>query len=164
MKRFSALAITLLLLLATARPARAEKRRATAPPPDDSLAIAFIDVDSSDSSMTAAGSEAWLDLKSVTHLGATNHRVTTLRRRIGIRLVRANGAAFGTATITVRLESWDGRATFRIDGKQLSSMPVTIDLHAAVGPVTVHTLDIDVPVSAAEGALAASIRWEAIVD
>ncbi len=114
--------------------------------------------------MTAAGSEAWLDLKTVTHAGAAEKRMTRLRRRIGIRLVRTNALASGTATISVRLESWDGRATFRIDGKQLSSAPVTIDTHLAVGPVTVHTLEIEVPISAAEGALAASMRWEAVVE
>jgi hypothetical protein len=164
MKRLSALAITLLLLLASTLPARAEKRRATAPPADDSVSIAFIDVDSSDASMTAAGSEAWIDLKTVTHAGVAGERMTRMRRRIGIRLLRANGLALGTATISVRLESWDGRATFRIDGKQLSSTPLIIAIRAAVGPVTVYTLDIDVPVSAAEGALAASIRWEALVE
>jgi hypothetical protein len=90
--------------------------------------------------------------------------MTSVRRRVGIRLVRTNALASGTATINVRLESWDGRATFRIDGKQLSSAPVTIDTHMAVGPVTVHTLEIDIPVSAAEGVLAASMRWEVIVE
>ncbi|HEX3069904.1 MAG TPA: hypothetical protein VHX14_15145, partial [Thermoanaerobaculia bacterium] len=65
MKRLGALAITLLVLIASTRPARAEKRRATAPPTDDSVTIAFIDADSSDAPMTAAGSEAWLDLKTV---------------------------------------------------------------------------------------------------
>lgn len=164
MKRFSALAITVLVLIASTQPARADKRRATAPPADDSVAIAFIDVDSNDAPMTAAGSEAWLDLKTVTHDGATETRMTRLRRRIGIRLVRTNALASGTATISVRLESWDGRATFRIDGKQLSSAPVTIDTHLAVGPVTVHTLEIEIPISAAEGALAASMRWEAVVE
>ncbi len=164
MKRLGALAITLLVLLASTRPARAEKRRATAPPADDSVAIAFVDVDSSDASITAAGSEAWIDLKTVTHAGMAGERMTRMRRRIGIRLLRANGLAFGTATISVRLESWDGRATFRIDGKQLSSTPLIIAIHAAIGPVAVYTLDIDVPVSAAEGALAASIRWEALVE
>jgi hypothetical protein len=164
MKRFGALAITLLVLLASTRPARAEKRRATAPPADDSVTIAFIDADSNDASMTAAGSEAWLDLKTVTHDGAAGERMTKIRRRIGIRLMRANGLASGTATISVRLESWDGRATYRIDGKQLSSEPMMIDTHLAVGPVTVHTLEIDIPISAAEGALAASMRWEVIVD
>lgn len=164
MKRLGALAITLLVLVASTRPARAEKRRAAAAPTDDSVSIAFIEVDSSDASMTAAGSEAWLDLKTVTHDGAVEKRMTTLRRRVGIRLVRTNGLASGTATISVRLESWDGRATFRIDGKQLSSAPVTIDTRLAVGPITVHTLEIDIPVSAAEGALAASMRWEVIVE
>ncbi len=164
MKRLSALAITLLVLVASTRPARAEKRRATAPPPDDSVAIKFIDVDSSDASMTAAGSEAWIDLKTVTHAGVAGERMTRMRRRIGIRLLRANGLALGTAAISVRLESWDGRATFRIDGKQLSSTPLIIAIRAAIGPVTVYTLDIAVPVSAAEGALAASIRWEALVE
>jgi hypothetical protein len=164
MKRLSALAITLVVLLASTQPARAEKRRATAPPVDDSVTIAFIDVDSGDASMTAAGSEAWLDLKTITHAGAGGERVTRMRRRIGIRLLRANGLALGTAAISVRLESWDGRATFRIDGKQLTGAPLTIDAHFAVGPVTVHTIEIEVPVSAAEGALAASMRWEAIVE
>jgi hypothetical protein len=147
----------LVLLVSAALPMRAERRRAAAPP-EETLSIAFVEVGSGDASLKAAGSEAWLDLNAVTHEGSA--RSTKLRRKFGIRIERAGNAAAGTAAIEARLESWDGRATYRLDGRPLTAAPFVVDAHAAVGAVSLHTLDIEVPVEAAAGALSASIAWE----
>jgi len=147
----------LVLLVSAALPLRAERRRAAAPP-EEMLVIVFVAVGSDDESLKAAGSEAWLDLNAVTHSG--NARTTRLRRKFGIRIERAGNATAGTAAIVARLESWDGRATYRLDGRPLTAAPFVVDAHAAVGTVTVHTLDIEVPIEAAAGPLSASVAWE----
>jgi hypothetical protein len=148
----------LVLLVLAALPMRAQRRRAAAPP-EETLSIAFVEVGpGGDASLKAAGSEAWLDLNAVTHEGSA--RSTKVRRKFGIRIERAGNAAAGTAAIVARLESWDGRATYRLDGRPLTAAPFVVDAHAAVGTVSLHTLDIEVPVEAAAGALSASVAWE----
>jgi hypothetical protein len=117
-----------------------------------------VEAGSSDASLKAAGSEAWLELNAVTHEGSA--RSTKLRRKFGIRIERAGNATTGTAAIVARLESWDGRATYRLDGRPLTAAPFVLDAHAAVGTVTIHTLDIEIPIEAAAGSLSASVTWE----
>jgi hypothetical protein len=158
MKRVTA--ATMVFLLAVALPSVADRRRATAPPINP-LTIAFLDAGSSDASLTAAGSDAWLDLSTVTHQGAANERSTRIRRKFGIRVLRDGSAGRGSATITARLGSWDGRATYRLDGQTLTAALFTVDPHATFGTVTMHTLEIDIPTTESEGSLAASIQWEA---
>jgi hypothetical protein len=147
----------LVLLVSAALPVRAERRRAAAPP-EETLSIVFVEVGSGDESLKAAGSEAWLELNAVTHSG--NERTTRIHRRFGIRIERAGNAIAGTAAIVARLEWWDGRATYRLDGRPLSAAAFLVDGHAAVGAVTVHTLDIEIPIDAAAGPLSASVIWE----
>lgn len=153
-------ALTILTMAVTLSDAAAEHHAAVALPPDDSLTIAFVDGDSSQGSMLPAGNDAWLDLKSVKRMGSSNEKVIRTRHRFGVRVVRAGGMAGGTAVITALLDSWDGRASYRLDGKPLTMAPLVVDAHAAVGTVAFHTLDIEVPVSVAEGPLAASITWQ----
>jgi hypothetical protein len=151
------MAAAMVILVSAALPIQAERRRAAAPP-EETLSIVFVEAGSSDGSLKAAGSEAWLDLNAVSHQG--NSRSTRLRRTFGIRIERAGNATAGTAAIVARLESWDGRATYRLDGRPLTAAPFIVDAHAAVGTVTVHTLDIEVPIEAAAGPLSASVAWE----
>src|SRR5436305_2323963 len=155
MRRMMTAALVLLVLAAL--PMRAQRRRAAAPP-EETLSIAFVEVRSGDESLKAAGSEAWLDLDAVSHQGSS--RSTRLRRKFGIRVERAGNAATGTASIVARLESWDGRATYRLDGRPLTAAPFVVEAHAAVGTVTIHTLDIEISIEAAAGSLAASVTWE----
>ena len=157
-------ALTGILMIAIAlSEAAAEHRAIAVAPPDDSLTITFIEGDSNQGSMIPAGNDAWLDLKSVKRMGASNEKSIRTRHRFGVRVVRAGGAG-GSAVITALLDSYDGRATYRLDGKPLTSAPLIVDAHAAVGTVVFHTLDIDVPVSIAEGPLAASITWQVTTD
>src|SRR3954469_11051744 len=148
----------LVLLVSAALPVSAERRRAAAPP-EETLSIVFVEAGSTDASLKAAGSEAWLDLNTVSHHERSGHS-TRIRRKFGIRVERAGNASAGTAAIVARLESWDGRATYRLDGRPLTAAPVVVDGHAAVGTVTVHTLDIEIPIEAAAGPLSASVAWE----
>jgi hypothetical protein len=147
----------MVLLVSAALPMSAERRRAVAPP-EETLSIVFVEAGSSDGSLKAAGSEAWLELDAVTHEGTA--RSTKVRRKFGIRIERAGNATAGTAAIVARLESWDGRATYRLDGRLLTAAPFVVDAHAAVGSVTIHTLDIEIPIEAAAGSLSASVTWE----
>lgn len=111
--------------------------------------------------MTAAGSEAWLDLNVVSHDGNRRERVIRIRKRVGVRVIRAGGTAWGTATISARLDSTDGRAAIRVDGRLLTSESTVIAMRASVGELRFHTVEIEVPLTAAEGPLAAAITWEA---
>jgi hypothetical protein len=151
------MAAAMVVLVSAALPIQAERRRAAAPP-EETLSIVFVEAGSSDGSLKAAGREAWLDLNAVSHQGSS--RSTRLRRTFGIRIERAGNATAGTAAIVARLESWDGRASYRLDGRPLTAAPFVVDAHAAVGTVTVHTLDIEVPIEAAAGPLSASVAWE----
>jgi hypothetical protein len=83
-----------------------------------------------------------------------------VRREFGIRILRAGGISLGTATVTARLDSPDGRSSLRIDGRSLGSTPLVVLAHAAVGSLTIHSLEIEIPGSASAGPLAASISWE----
>lgn len=159
MRKTTTLATTLLLCLAAALPLQANRRRAVAPP-EAALTIAFVDAPSDGSHLTAAGADAWLDLDTVRKLPTSRERNIRIRRRIGVRIDRAGAVAWGTAIVSARLESWDGRAAIRIDGRPLTTAPLIVNRRAAVGALTFHTIDIEVPESAAEGPLAASIRWE----
>ena len=154
MRSFLAAAAVLMIVV----PASAQRRRAVAPQ-NDAVSIAFLALDSSEASMTSAGSEAWLDLKTVSHIPANKDRFTRVRNHFGIRISRASGQLSGTAVITAWLSSDDGRATIRIDGRTLTSVATVIDAHASVGSTTSHTLDIEVPASSTPGGLGSSIEW-----
>lgn len=133
-------------------------------PVDDAVSIEFVDVDGSDATLTAAGREAWLDLNTVRNDDRSNDRVMRIRRRFGVRTVRAGSTSTGNVTITAHLQSLDGRATYRLDGRVLTTASQIVEAHARVGAVTLHTLDIEVPTTASEGPLAVSIAWEVTTD
>ena len=141
--------IALALCLAASLPLYAARRRAAAPP-GAALSIEFVDVPAAGTTLIAAGSDAWVDVKSSVRV----------RRQFGIRILRAGGVSWGTAMVTARLNSPDGRSSLRIDGQSLSSTPVVVSTRAAVGALSIHTLEIEVPESVAAGPLAASISWE----
>ncbi|MBV9493858.1 MAG: hypothetical protein JOZ54_06405 [Acidobacteria bacterium] len=159
--------MALILAMAATLSGAAAERTETKPAQtvvDDSLSIAFVEGESGDGSMLPAGNDAWLDLKQVSRMAGSKEKVIRKRRRIGVRVVRAGGVAGGTAAISVHLDSWDGRATYRLDGRQLTAAPLVVDAHAPVGSVTFHTLEIEVPTTVAEGPLTAAITWEVTTD
>jgi hypothetical protein len=142
--------LSLLLAIALALPASAGKRRAVAPPVAvEEISIAFVEL--------PAGS---VDVGIIAHTSSKRKGWTVVTRTIGIRVDRANGAAGGTAILRAWIDEPDARCVVRIDGVALGAAPRIVDPHARVGAVTPHRLDVEVPVSAAEGALNSSIRWE----
>jgi hypothetical protein len=153
----SALPIALLLCLAS--PAHAERRRAVAPPVQ-SLSVEFIEIPGANF-FASAGSDAWMDLGATIGRDPVSGYSTRARQRVGIRIVRAGGLTWGTAGLTARLQVADSRAVVRVDGKPINAVPVVVSTHAAIGAVIVHIIEIDVPASAPEGPLTASIAWEA---
>jgi hypothetical protein len=61
----------------------------------------------------------------------------------------------------VYLVAPDARCAIRIDGRLLGAVSLVIDPLIPIGAVTSHRIDIEVPVTAAEGPLATTIGWEA---
>lgn len=152
--------LALALCLAASTPLQAARGRAVAVP-SPALAIEFVDVTAAGTTLLAAGSDAWVDLNAVSQQAVSTGKPLRIRRQFGIRLVRAGGVSWGTASLTARLDFPDGRSAVRINGQTLSTTPVVIDARATVGVMTIHTLEIEVPVSVPEGPLAASISWQA---
>lgn len=150
-----------IVLLATllALPVAAGRRRSVATVASDSLSIVFVDA-GPDGGFTSAGGDAWLDVKDVARTAGNHSRGTRVQRRIGIRVVRTSGAVSGTAAITARLDSSDGRTSMRLDGKALTEAALLVDPHAAIGGVTFHTLEIEISDTIAAGPIAAAITWE----
>jgi hypothetical protein len=151
--------VTFALCIAVSLPLYAARRRAAAPQPGV-LSIEFADVPTPGSTLIAAGSDALVELNTVSQQAGSMGKSVRVRRQFGIRILRTGGVSWGTATVTARLNSQDGRSSLRIDGKPVAGMPVVIDARASVGAMTIHTLEIEVPDSVAAGPLAASISWE----
>jgi hypothetical protein len=150
--------IGFVLVAAVALPLCAETR--TVAPASGVLSVEFVDVPSGNSMLLTAGSDAWVDFSAVSQQGSSRERSVRIQRRFAIRVLRA-GVSWGIATVTARLQSQDGRSLLRIDGQPLTGTPVVVDARAAVGAVTVHTLEIEVRDTVTAGPLAASIFWEA---
>jgi len=150
--------VTLAALLAM--PSSAARRHAAAPVVSDVLSIVFVEPAAADGTFTAAGGDAWLDVKEVAHTGGSKEHSSRIRRRFGVRIVRSTGSASGMATITSRLASTDGRTSMHLDGKPLTEASMIVDAHAAIGAVIFHTLEIEVSDAVAPGAITASIAWE----
>ena len=146
----SAKQITMLLALtlsAGSIVSAAPRRRAVAPVPDE-LTITFV---------SRAG---LLDLGTVAHTGRFAERGRTVRSEtITMRVDR--GSSRGTASLRAYLAAPDARCTIRIDGQLMGAVPIVIDPQIPIGAVTSHRIDIEVPVTAAEGPLATTIGWEA---
>jgi hypothetical protein len=149
----------IVLCLAAALPLYAGKRRASVPPAGV-LSIEFVDMPDAGTTLTAAGSDAWVDLNTVSQQAGSTGKSVRVRRRFGVRIVRTGGVSFGTAMVTARLDVPDGRSSVRIDGQPLAGAPLIVSTRAAIGAVTVHTLEIEVADSVPAGPLAAAIAWE----
>lgn len=154
-------AILALLIAISAVPLSAARRRAVAPPPGE-LSIEFVDVPSSSASLFAAGPDAWIELAAVRQEAGEAGSPLRVRRQFAIRIIRSGGLSWGKVSLTASRDVYDSRCSLRIDGQALGSTPLVVDPRAAVGTVTIHTLEIEVPESAAPGPLNASISWQAI--
>lgn len=116
--------------------------------PSTSLAITFNDAEAG---VVDAGTMQWC--------GGSKRSVVTTRRVI-IRIGRPSRELLGTASLRAFLEVSDPRATIRIDGVTLTNSPRLIQTDAPIGSPVSHRIEIEIPVSAPEGPLLASIGWE----
>jgi hypothetical protein len=137
----------MLAMSVCAADAHAARRRVAVTPAADDLAIVFVPV---------AGQSLMGVVLEVG--GIVKGKVT---RTVGVRVERRGGAGKGVAALRVWVESPDPRFTIRIDGKPLGAAPMLIDPQAPLGVAVMHRIEIDVPPSAAEGAVLSSIKWEA---
>lgn len=132
------------LLFSLHLPAGGRRRAVPVSPPAEDLAIAFVDAPGG---MVDTGSIA----------GKT-------RKTFGIRIGRPSREARGHASLSAFLEIGDPRCIVRLDGMVLGTQPQVIDRFAPIGITTTHRLEIEVPASAPEGALAATIGWHVTTD
>jgi hypothetical protein len=133
--------------------ALAERRRAVVMPPQDELTIEFVQVASS------LRGEV-LDLGVIAHDGGDPHR-TLVHQTVGVRVTQRPRVSGATVVLRAWLESDDGRSTLRIDGRHVGAAPVVIETRLAIGAVSSHRIEIEVPATATAGPLFSAIRWEA---
>jgi hypothetical protein len=160
MMRFPTITALALALTVAASPVYAARRRTVTPTPAVSLSLSIEFVDVAGTALMAAGSDAWVDLDTVSQQAGSMAKSVRIRRQVGIRVVRAGGVSWGTATVTARLNATDGRSSVRIDGQAMGAAPTVVTRRAAIGALTIHTIEIEVASSATDGPLEASIAWE----
>lgn len=126
-----------------------DRRRVRAvSPPSSALAITF------------AGSEAGvMETGTIVWRGGAK-RATVTTRTVRMRIGEASAESRGNVTIRAFLETPDPRCTIRIDGVPLTTAPRVIHRSAPIGVAFTHRIEIEVPVTAADGPLQASIGWE----
>lgn len=91
-------------------------------------------------------------------------RRASTARTVLLRIGEPSPEPRGTATLRAYLETPDPRATIRVGGITLTTAPRVIQRHAPIGVAIAHRIDIEVPVTAPEGPLAATIGWEVTTD
>lgn len=144
---------TVLLLLAVLLPAPLDahaggRRRVVAvSPPPSPLELTFTDV----GPVLDAGTIAWR--------GGSNDR-TISTRTVTMRIGEPSRDAHGTATVRAFVETFDPAFGIRIDGITLTTAPRVVRRHAPVGVAATYRIEIEVPVTARDGALHTSIGWE----
>lgn len=116
--------------------------------PSSALSIRFIDA--------AAG---LLETGTIVWRGGTR-RSTVTTRTVRMRVGEASNESQGSVTIRAFLETTDARCTIRVDGVPLTTAPRVIRTHAPIGVAFAHRIEVEVPISAADGPLQTSIGWE----
>ena len=153
-RKSSAIAIALFLssvLLPISTSAAGGRRRVlTVSPPAPPLTIVFL------------GTGGIVDAGTIVSTGG--RRAARSTRTVTLRIGEPAQEPRGTVTLRAFLETADPRATIRIDGVTLTSAPRVIRRYAPIGVSVVHRIEIEVPVTAAEGPLQASIGWEATTE
>lgn len=152
MKRASRMIPVVLSILLLSSPhlnAGGRRRAVAVSLPSSELSITFID------RVLDAGTMSWT---------GERRRSSLARRAISMRVGPPSREARGTVTLRAFLETDDGRATIRVNGVTLSSIPQIVERHAPIGVVFTQRVEIEVATTEPEGPLAAAIGWEVITD
>jgi hypothetical protein len=136
------------LVLPTHLHAGGRQRAVAVSPPSSDLSLTFLEGGQATTAVVDAGTISWRG-------GRKQYSVT-----VAIRIGKATREARGTATLRAYLETPDPHAAIRVDGILLGATPRVIQRNAPIGIAMNHRLEIEVPVSAPEGTLAATIGWE----
>jgi hypothetical protein len=155
-RRLTIFTICFALLIPIQLHAGGRRRAVSVSPPSEQLTIAFVD---------APGGT--IDTGAIVAASGTRRRNNgnaITKRTFGIRIGPPSRESRGSATIRAYLETADPRCIVRIDGVVLGTQPRTVERFAPIGIVTAHQLEIEVPASAAEGALVTTIGWEVATD
>lgn len=145
----AALTILMLFLPLTLNAGHRRRVLAVSPSPQP-LAISFL------------GTSGVVNAGSIVARG--RRRAGSSTQTILLRIGEASRESSGTATLRAFLETPDSGAAIRIDGVTLTAGPRIIRRHAPIGIAVAHRLEIEVPVTAAEGAFQMSIGWEVTTD
>jgi hypothetical protein len=148
--QFISIAALLLLTPFLAAKGGVRRRALTVSPTSSPVAIEFL------------GTGAVIDAGTLISTGG--RRAARSTSSVSLRIGPASSEGRGTATLRAYLETHDPRATIRIDGITLTTAPRVIQRHAPIGVASAHRIEVEVPVTAAEGPLQTSIGWEATTD
>jgi len=102
---------------------------------------------------------AVVDAGAITWRGGSR-RSSVVSRTVTMRIGDSSRESRGTATVRAFVETFDPRCTIRIDGVPLTTAPRVIRRRAPIGIAFTHRIEVEVPVTAADGPLQASIGWE----
>jgi hypothetical protein len=141
-------AILLLPLLILSSPLHAGGRRRVVTASPASPTIEFL------------GTQGSVDAGTIMWQGG-KRRSTIQTRTVAMRIGPASRDARGSATLYAFLEVPDSRCTIRVNGVVLGNTPRVVQRDVPIGIPTTQRIEIEVPTSAADGALQASIAWEA---
>jgi hypothetical protein len=122
------------------------------------LSVGIVDLSATPSltSKAAVGGEV-LDLGTVSYAGSKNSNVSveqhhgsfTVTTAFGLQ-VRDSSQLAHFATVSAFVVGSSSQLTYIVDGRKLSSTPTVIVPHLAVGGVTRHRLEVEVPTSLTE--------------
>ena len=107
----------------------------------------------------SGGANGIVDAGTIVWRGGSKRSAVSTRTVI-LRIGEPSRESRGTATVRAFLETFDPRCTIRIDGVPLTTVPRVIRRQAPVGIAFTHRIEIEVPRTAADGPLQASIAWE----
>jgi hypothetical protein len=145
-----ALLISLLVLPSTTLHAGGRRRAVAVSLPSSELTLTFLD-----GAIVDAGPVIWRGEK---------RKATSVTRTATLRIGRASQEPRGTATLRAFLETSDAHTIVRVNGILLGTAPRVVQRHAPIGIASTVRIEIEVPVSAPQGPLTASIGWEVTTD
>lgn len=151
--RLGTFALLFVVLLLPSESRGGDRRRVRAvSPPAQALSITFL---GSETGVLDAGRIVWRGGKK---------RTTVTTQTVRMRVGESSAESRGNVTIRAFLQTPDPRCTIRIDGVPLGSAPRVIRRNAPIGTAFTHRIEIEVPVTAPDGPLQASIGWEATTE
>ena len=109
--------------------------------------------------LTFPGGGPVLDAGTIVWRGGANDRTVSVRT-VTMRIGEPSRDARGTATVRAFVQTFDPACSIRIDGITLTTAPRIIRRHAPIGLATPYRIEVEVPVTARDGALQTSIGWE----